>query len=1146
MARIINGKYSVVDGIERKGGFGSVFMAYDISAIPPMPVAIKILRPVQKAADPDEVARLALHREFESLDRLKHPNIVSLVEADRDRETDELFLALEWVEGNMDNYLEGGIPEPDDFIAAIGLPISGAMAFAHENGVAHRDLKPSNVLISSEGIVKVADFGISRIIDTLDPPQGQLADQKVVTVLGNFVSQPYAPSDTEAGPLARDVWGLGSTLLAGLVRRPLQSYDDLRSAKAELDVVKELEVIIERCLSENPLERPRDCREVHARLHLYWNSRSVRTLKRVPIYIGATQKVVDQMEVKDINQAERLIVEDLAESPVILSTNNEKNDDQHFILHGENWAYRVAEDNGPDDVPRLAAITAFIPRASQADRAREDGLSLEHVDFKVGIPTNRSQAKVDLDQLLNQVVEHEANVRADRRLNEARRLLGQWRSQIDARTQIERDRELPVNYHRVLSEGRRAEFFVQGDTSRVEVGQTRQVLAISGTRKNVRGEVEDVKDDRITLYLHDDAEEIPSSGKLVVDTTASKAKIQREKMAVDILAHAPAKLAQPKLGELLFNPHICQVPIPVEVLEWSRDNLDESKKEAVRAALGCEDLFLVQGPPGTGKTTFIAELVSQQLRLKPDSRILISSQTNIALDNALVQIEKIQSTARPVRIIRLADPKFGKVAPEAERFRVDGQLKRWREEAEAKSNSFIEEWVKRRGVSLGLVAESRFLREISGVLELLTSLETQLNEIESFLSGTEQSGEERLSTEELEERKTDLQDQIQELDASLKRFERSESGLMRKHLKDIEERNHRHLHELADFILGDGDAARELRDLVQLQADWLRRLSRGDGFIGALARDSAVLGATCVGLAAVRELSEHQFDLCIIDECSKATATETLVPMTRSKRWVLVGDERQLPAMVEDALRNDEILNEYSLDSGELETTLFSRLAQGLPPENQRMLKEQHRMVKAIGDLISECFYDGELISVGEVNTPTIPDVFPRPVTWHDTSRLEKRQERSSADNATSFVNVTEARHVVELVRKLVRHFEDSDEHPRVLVAAPYTAQVRELRRQVERLGELRSVSVEVATVDSVQGREADYVIFSVTRSNPEGQPGFLRLDARANVALSRAKKGLAIVGDMSFCRTTETPFRQVALYVSGHADTCARLEVEQ
>ncbi len=105
---------------------------------------------------------------------------------------------------------------------------------------------------------------------------------------------------------------------------------------------------------------------------------------------------------------------------------------------------------------------------------------------------------------------------------------------------------------------------------------------------------------------------------------------------------------------------------------------------------------------------------------------------------------------------------------------------------------------------------------------------------------------------------------------------------------------------------------------------------------------------------------------------------------------------------------------------------------------------------------------------------------------------------------------------------------------------------MRELRRQVDQLGELQSVSVEVATVDSVQGREADYVIFSVTRSNPQGQPGFLRLDARANVALSRAKKGLAIVGDMAFCRITETPFREVALYVSGHSDSCARVEVEK
>jgi superfamily I DNA and/or RNA helicase len=703
-----------------------------------------------------------------------------------------------------------------------------------------------------------------------------------------------------------------------------------------------------------------------------------------------------------------------------------------------------------------------------------------------------------------------------------------------------------VKFSGVTRDGRRAIFRVKSDLSKIEVGQTRLVRSENGFRGSARGEVETISDNEITLYLEDENWNIPNEGVLVVDTRASKSKIIREKMAVDVLDHAPATAARPKLKDLLFNPETCVQPSRVEIKEWTRADLDGSKREAVQAALGCPDIFLVQGPPGTGKTTFIAELVSQQLRINPDSSILISSQTNIALDNALNQIDRNQEDGKKLRIVRLADPKFGKVSPEAERFRVEGQLRNWRDEAERKSRAFLEAWVEGRGVSLGLVIESRFLREVAGLLESLVRLERELSENESSLIGSEQTTKGGVTAEELEERSFDIQSQIEEMESSLKRLNKIQSGLFRKHQSEIDARNFDRLVELSDSILGDSEAARELRDLVQLQADWLQRLSRGDGFIKALAKDSAVIGATCVGLAALKELAEHEFDLCIIDECSKATATETLVPMTRSLKWVLVGDERQLPAMIEDDLRNQELVTEYNLDLIELETTLFSRLAQGLPDANKRMLREQHRMVKPIGDLISDCFYDGELISVGATSSSSIPGVFPKEVTWHDTSGIEKRREIPSPSLTSSFVNICEARHVANLVQMLENHFENSSTKPTVLVTAPYSAQVRELRRQVDKLGVLERMAVEVATVDSVQGREADFVIFSITRSNSEGQAGFLRLDARANVALSRARYGLAIVGDMSFCRSTNTPFREVANYIRSNTSTYARLEIQQ
>jgi superfamily I DNA and/or RNA helicase len=146
-------------------------------------------------------------------------------------------------------------------------------------------------------------------------------------------------------------------------------------------------------------------------------------------------------------------------------------------------------------------------------------------------------------------------------------------------------------------------------------------------------------------------------------------------------------------------------------------------------------------------------------------------------------------------------------------------------------------------------------------------------------------------------------------------------------------------------------------------------------------------------------------------------------------------------------------------------------------------------------------------------------------------------------DRSKSFLNLTEAQIVKKLTKKLDQAFDGKEEKVHLLILSPYSAQVSELKRQVNQLGPLANIEIEVTTIDAVQGREADYVIFSVTRSNDRNEAGFLGIDARANVALSRARFGLVIVGDLSFCRRSESPFTRVANFVSSRKDHCHRIE---
>src|SRR3546814_4596569 len=91
---------------------------------------------------------------------------------------------------------------------------------------------------------------------------------------------------------------------------------------------------------------------------------------------------------------------------------------------------------------------------------------------------------------------------------------------------------------------------------------------------------------------------------------------------------------------------MCALVTGVQTCALPSSDLYDDKHEAVRSALGTKDLLLVEGPPGTGKTKFITELVAQVLSRTPDARILLSSQTNVALDHALVNIEKLAKIGR--------------------------------------------------------------------------------------------------------------------------------------------------------------------------------------------------------------------------------------------------------------------------------------------------------------------------------------------------------------------------------------------------------------------------------------------------------------------------------------------------------------------
>ena len=156
---------------------------------------------------------------------------------------------------------------------------------------------------------------------------------------------------------------------------------------------------------------------------------------------------------------------------------------------------------------------------------------------------------------------------------------------------------------------------------------------------------------------------------------------------------------------------------------------------------------------------------------------------------------------------------------------------------------------------------------------------------------------------------------------------------------------------------------------------------------------SNLVAGTCIGVGGAQDVT---YDLCILDEASKATATEAMVPLSRARRWVMLGDLQQLPPFQDEALRNNKLLERFDLQREDMKVTLFSHLLAHAPSEAKVRLLCQRRMVRQIGDLISICFYDGKLETKTNRDDPALFEFLGRPVIWISTSKLPAHHEVST------------------------------------------------------------------------------------------------------------------------------------------------------
>ncbi|KAK6947477.1 RNA helicase UPF1, 1B domain [Dillenia turbinata] len=270
-----------------------------------------------------------------------------------------------------------------------------------------------------------------------------------------------------------------------------------------------------------------------------------------------------------------------------------------------------------------------------------------------------------------------------------------------------------------------------------------------------------------------------------------------------------------------------------------------------------------------------------------------------------------------------------------------------------------------------------------------------------------------------------------------------------------------------------------------------------------ISQSADVICCTCVGAGDPR-LANFRFRQVLIDESTQATEPECLIPLVLGvKQVVLVGDHCQLGPV---------IMCKKAARAG-LAQSLFERLVLlGVKPIR---LQVQYRMHPSLSEFPSYSFYEGTLqngVTMNERQSPGID--FPWPVpNWPMFFYVQMGQEEISA-SGTSYLNRTEAANVEKIVTTFLR----SGVVPsQIGVITPYEGQRAYIVNYMSRNGALRQQlykEIEVASVDSFQGREKDYIILSCVRSNEHQGIGFLNDPRRLNVALTRARYGIVILGN--------------------------------
>lgn len=990
-------------------------------------VFIKVMLSLTEQHD---TVREMFEREILALQTLKHENIVKLITGEETdyRDHKAFAVVLEHIEApTLERLIRKNIqPLPLPIRIECLIQVCNAVIFAHQHNIIHRDITPANIFYDHEKKqAKLADFGISKIRSRVGAE---------ITTVHSYHTRPYAaPEQSESYPTrAVDVHAFAvvmATVLAWKI--PEDSFkagnvpEWLDAAKEQLrtDTFEDTLGLIALAMDPLPDRRPQ-MQDLLELLRKIQNECKEKIVLEVELRRGV-RKTIEEIStvaafVRDFDQGMRARYRA-----------DPENESFYIQVYGRSWKANLR--------PTLEQGVLYVSNAMQLPAQDfEQERNRAHV-VNYGLNTaaqgQGGDCQVFIDEL-EKLHAQEERQKADQAARQAfletaikvSDLEFLLMNGVKATTKLEKKRGV-----RKGLTGSIVCSFPKMEPNAVapidpEVGKAvpKQALEKSiavghlvyNTSKagppRVVGEITNWKEGARTATIKLKYRNAKLDKEVLVMPGPESQQAQQTRQVLDrfIQGHyinpdLAFHLLQAEKNEVVHPSHMQPI---IPALRSSTSSSTHTDPQRICAhARAANSFYLVQGPPGTGKTTLIAEVVGELLSRNPDAKILITSQGNEAVRNALERIK-----------------------------------------------------------------------------EALPHIQTHW-----VMSGTQ---EERIENQDSKEA---MQVWGSEL---VQKAQQAQNNYV--------------------------PVSDEKTELVQTALqEWNNNLRRNGLLRHYYVRSTGVYGVTSGSFYKLLSQTQLQkFDHVIIDEAAKSTYAETLLPLLYGERYMLVGDQKQLPPYLDRVLTKH--LTHMGLDAEQVRRSLFEDLFDRLPSRNRVTLDTQHRMHPSIGQLVGDVFYSetGGLRPGRTKHDPRFDMPIPRfdldhRFFWVDVFKPGTQLWRK-ASSGDSSVNEKEVEVIVQLLKQMNQDLQVADKKLGVKIISPYKAQAALIQSRLEglraHLTHLKIPPANIGTVDSFQGKEDDVVICSFVKfsRNPENDRAFAADEKRLNVTLSRAVRLLIGVGD--------------------------------